>query len=145
MPVTVHPLLPQRHRLLGIAEAQALEEVRVHGQAPEMVSRGPGGGGPGLGLVGGLGGGIDGHGSATWRGRWRGQRGEVEVGGVEEEEVVEVREAEGGVRVGPPVVGPSMRGLRHLVQFQHAWRGLSRELRVHLSNPGAAAGAAGGG
>ena len=97
-----------------------------------MMGHGPGGGGPGLGLVGGLGGGIDGHGSATRRGRWRWQGGEVKVGGVEEEEVVEVREAEGGVRVGPPVVGPSMRDLRHLVQVHHARCGLSRELRVHL-------------
>lgn len=106
MPVMADPLVPSTIFLVTSSEAETLEEIRVNRQASEV------GHGPGCGLSG-LVRRINGHGSATWS--WGREGGEVEVGRVEEEKVVQVGKAEGGVGMGPAVVGPTqLWGLRHL-------------------------------
>ena len=135
MPVVPHPPLAAASfpgASLVAAEPEPVEEVRIHRQTPQV----PAGGRPGrprlfAGLVG-----VDGHrnqagGDRRWQRERRREAGDVEVGGVEEEKVVEVRgEAEGGVGVGTPVVGPT---LRHPIQV-HRRRRLSDELLVHRKN-----------
>lgn len=128
MPVVAAGPLTPNHFLSGLtgtAEAKPIEEVGVDREAAEMGGGGSWAGrsGPGAGGIG-AGGvvGVDWHrdgavGVATWRdGGGGGEGGEVEVGRVEEEEVVEVGEAEGDVGVCAAVVGPTaVWGLRHLL------------------------------
>lgn len=135
MPVVAAGPLTPNHFLSGLtgaAEAEPIEEVGVDREAAEMGGggsragrSGPGAGGIGAGGVVGVDWhrdgavGAGGGGVATWRdgrGGGGGEGGEVEVGRVEEEEVVEVGEAEGDVGVRAAVVGPAaVWGLRHLL------------------------------
>lgn len=134
MPVVGPRPLPPNGFSAGVssgAEAEAVEEVGVDGEAPEVGGGGGAGGsgaaGPGAGEgVGWAGGvvGVLGHWvAATWQEGWGGEAGEVKVGRVKEEEVVEVGDAEGGVGVGSAVVGPALWGLRHLLHVSRGCRG----------------------
>ena len=135
MPVVPHPpltaTLPSATPLLAAAEPDPVKEIGAHRQTPQVPAgdrpRRPR---PSAGLVGIYRNRHRAGGPRRGQRERRGERGDVEVRGVEEEQVVEVRgEAERRVGVGATVVGPT---LRHAFKV-HRRRRLSDELRVHRS------------
>jgi len=135
VPVVPHPplaaVLPSAAPLLAAAEPVPVKEIGAHRQTPQVSPGGrPRRPRPSAGLVGVYRYRHRAGGPRRRQRKRRGERGDVEVGGVEEEQVVEVRgEAERRVGVGAAVVGPT---LRHAVEVQRRRR-FSDELRVHRS------------